>query len=117
MSLPMTAAHEVSVKITILQEIVYSGDFDVAGICETWLNKSFRDSKILRRDREDLGGGVILAVKGNIQASRRLDLETEDLGLVVVEHKIVVPIWPTPTSCYRWSNFAMGSCHFGGPPR
>ena len=24
-------------KITILQELVYSGDFDVVGICETWL--------------------------------------------------------------------------------
>ena len=71
-------------KITILQELVYSGDFDVVGICETWLNESVIDSEIIpgysifRRDREDLGGGVIVAVKGNIQASRRFDLETED---------------------------------------
>ena len=68
-------------KITILQELVYSGDFDAVGICETWLNESVIDSEIIpgysifRRDREDLGGGAIVAVKGNIQASRRLDLE------------------------------------------
>jgi len=74
-------------KITILQELVHSGDFDVVGICETWLNESFRDCEILLRDREDLGGGVIVAVKGNIQASRCLDLGREDLGLVVVELK------------------------------
>ena len=80
-------------KITILQELVYSGDFDVVGICETWLSESVIDSEIIpgysifRRDREDLGGGVIVAVKGNIQASRRLDLEREDVELVVVELK------------------------------
>ena len=80
-------------KITILQELIYSGDFDVVGICETWLNESVIDSEIIpgysifRRDREDLGGGVIVAVKGNIQASRRLDLEREDVELVAVELK------------------------------
>ena len=80
-------------KITILQELVYSGDFDVVGICETWLNESVIDNEIIpgysifRRDREDLGGGVIVAVKGNIQASRRFDLEREDTELVVVELK------------------------------
>ena len=80
-------------KITILQELVYSGDFDVVGICETWLNESVIDSEIIpgysifRWDREDLGGGVIVAVKGNIQASRWLDLEREDTELVVVELK------------------------------
>ena len=51
-------------KITILQELFYSSDFDVVGICETWLNESVIDSEIipgysiLRQDREDLGGGV-----------------------------------------------------------
>ena len=80
-------------KITILQELVYNGDFDVVGICETWLNESVIDNEIIpgysifRQDREDLGGGVIVAVKGNTQASRRFDLEREDTELVVVELK------------------------------
>ena len=34
-------------KITTLQELVYSGDFDVAGICETWLNETVIDSEII----------------------------------------------------------------------
>ncbi|CAH3149098.1 unnamed protein product, partial [Pocillopora meandrina] len=59
-----------------IPELVYSGNFDVVRICETWLNESVIDSEIIPgysifcRDREDLGGGVIVAVKGNIQASR-----------------------------------------------
>ena len=42
---------------------------------------------IFCRDREDLGEGVIVAVKGNIQTSRPLDLEREDTELVVVEER------------------------------
>ena len=80
-------------QITILQELVYCGDFDIVRICETWFNESVIDSEIIPgysifcRDREDLGEGVIVAVKGNIQTSRRLDLEREDTELVVVEER------------------------------
>ena len=62
-------------------------------ICETWFNESVIDSEIIPgysifcRDREDLGEGVIVAVKGNIQTSRPLDLEREDTELVVVEER------------------------------
>jgi len=34
-------------KITILQQLIHSGDFDMVCICETWLNKTVFDSKIL----------------------------------------------------------------------
>jgi len=80
-------------KITILQELVYSRNFNVVGISETWLNEYVIDSEIIpgysiiHPDREDLGGGVIVADKGNIQASRHLNLERKDVELVVVELK------------------------------
>jgi hypothetical protein len=45
-------------KITLLQELVHTGDYEVICICETWLNKTVLDSELLpgfntfRRDRE-----------------------------------------------------------------
>ena len=32
-----------------------------------------------------IGGGVLVAIKNNIHATRRMDLEREDVKLVVVE--------------------------------
>lgn len=80
-------------KITILQQIVFSGDFDVVGVTETWLNNSVTDSEIIpgysifRRDREDRAGGVMIAVKGGIEVKRRPDLEKDGAELVVVDLK------------------------------
>ena len=78
-------------KITILQ-LVHSGDFDIVCICETWLNHTVFDNEILpnysifRRDRKDrTGGGILVAVKSDIKASRRSDLEREGVELVVLE--------------------------------
>ena len=76
-------------KMTILQQIVYSGDFDVA-VTVRWLKNSVIDSEIIpgysifRRDRENRAGGVLIAVKGGIQASRRPDLEKDGIELVVI---------------------------------
>lgn len=79
-------------KITLLQQLVYSGDFDVVCICETWLNRTVLDSEIIpeysifRLDRKDrTGGGVLIAVKADIHALRRPDLERGGAELVVVE--------------------------------
>ena len=72
-------------KITLLQRLVCGGDF------EPWLHFFIRDSEILpgynifRRDRSERGGGVLVAVKQDIQASRCFDLEREGVQLVVVE--------------------------------
>ena len=78
-------------KISLMQELVYSGSYDVC-ICETWLSNSvlsselFQGYSIHRRDRADKrGGSVLVAIKTDIQASRRLDLESENIELVVVE--------------------------------
>ena len=93
MSLPMTAVHEGFAKLPYFRSLFIAATSMLVGICETWLNESVIDREIIpgysffRRDREDLGGGVIVAVKGNIQASRRFDLEREDTDLVVVELK------------------------------
>ncbi|CAB4007842.1 Hypothetical predicted protein [Paramuricea clavata] len=79
-------------KITLLQELVHSGSYDIICICETWLNDSIISSELLpgysvfRRDRvEKVGGGVLVAVKANLHATRRPDLERNEIELVVVE--------------------------------
>jgi hypothetical protein len=79
-------------KITLLQHLVYSATYDVVCICETWLNESVLSSELLpgysifRRDRVGkIGGGVLVAVKLNLHATRRLDLENENIELVVIE--------------------------------
>ncbi|CAB4008436.1 Hypothetical predicted protein, partial [Paramuricea clavata] len=78
-------------KITLLH-LVYSGTYDFICICETWLNETVLSSELLpgysifRRDRVGkIGGGVLVAVKSNIHATRRMDLERENVELVVVE--------------------------------
>ena len=79
-------------KITLLKHLVYSATYDVVCICETWLNESILSSELLpgysifRRDRVGkIGGGVLVAVKLNLHATRRLDLENENIELVVIE--------------------------------
>ena len=50
--------------MTILQQIIYSGDFDLAAVTVTWFKNSVMDSKIIpgysifRPDREDHAGGI-----------------------------------------------------------
>ena len=61
-------------KAILLQEIVYSGGYDVVCTCETWFISTILDGElllgyfILRLDREGKkGGGVLVAVKDNIR--------------------------------------------------
>jgi hypothetical protein len=56
-------------KITLLQQLVHGGGYDVVCICETWLNDSILDSEILpgynifRKDRTNkIGGGVLVGI-------------------------------------------------------
>ena len=80
-------------KISLFQDLVYSGNYDVVCVCETWLNNSVLSSEILpnygtvyRRDRSGrVGGGVLVVVKSGIQATRRYDLEIDDTELIVIE--------------------------------
>ena len=61
-------------------------------VCETWLNNTVLDSELLqdycifRKDRVGrVGGGILVATKLNIRATRRLDLEKQDAEFVVIE--------------------------------
>ena len=80
-------------KISLLQQLTYSGNYDVVCVCETWLNNSILSSEILpnygsvfRCDRVGrIGGGVLVAVKTGIQVTRRHDLEPENSEIVVIE--------------------------------
>ena len=77
---------------TLLQHLVYSAAYDIVCICETWLNATVLSSVLLpgysifRRDRVGkIGGGVLVAVRDNLHATRRFDLEKENMEFVVVE--------------------------------
>ncbi|CAB4017509.1 Hypothetical predicted protein, partial [Paramuricea clavata] len=79
-------------KITLFQQLVQSGIYDVVCVCETWLNNTVLDSELLqdycifRKDRVGrVGGGILVATKLNIRATRRLDLEKQDAEFVVIE--------------------------------
>ena len=72
-------------KITLLQQLIYRREHDVVCVCETWLNNSATDCELLygysfyRRSREGhVGGGLLFAIKTDLQAFRRLDLEKEN---------------------------------------
>jgi exonuclease III len=63
-------------KMSILQELVYSNDYDIICLCETWLNDSVLNNELLpgysihRRDRQaQIGGGVLVAVRTNMKAA------------------------------------------------
>ena len=60
-------------KLSAFQAHVYSSDFDVVCLSETWLSDSLFDQEILpsnyniyRNDRPSRGGGVLIATKDNI---------------------------------------------------
>jgi hypothetical protein len=64
------------------------------GVCETWLNDSIPDSEILpvynifRKDRTNkIGGGVLVGIKSDLEASHRPDLERPNCELVVIQLK------------------------------
>ena len=91
-------------KITLLQQLKYGGNCNVVCVCETWLNNLVQSSEILssygsilRRDIIGrIGGGVLVAVKADIQVTRRHDLEPDNTELIVTElmksnNKPVIP--------------------------
>ena len=79
-------------KITLLQELVHGGEYEVVCVCENWLNNTILDTELLpgfnifRRDRKGrIGGGVLIAIKENLHATRRCDLERDGIELAVVQ--------------------------------
>ena len=60
-------------KLDRFQSVVYSRDFDICCVTETWLNDSVTNNEIIpsnyqvyRMDRDSRGGGVMIAVKSSI---------------------------------------------------
>lgn len=80
-------------KISLLQDFVYSGNYDLVCVRETWLNFTVLISEILsgysifRTDRAcgKIGGRILKAVKDNLKAIRRADLERDNMKIAVVE--------------------------------
>ena len=79
-------------KISKLQDLVYTGIYDLVCICETWPNDTVLGSELLpgysifRRDRAcKTGGGVLIAVKSDLRSIRRNDLQRNNTEMVVVE--------------------------------
>ena len=55
--------------MSFFQSFVYSHDFEIFCVCETWLSDNIHDHEILpdnfilyRKDRPSRGGGVLIAV-------------------------------------------------------
>ena len=104
-------------KLSLFQKFVYSENFDVVALTETWLTNSVSDNEILdvgysiyRSDRSTgkRGGGVLLAVKNSIQSYRRQDLEPDYSEMVTIEivqddgpKFIVSVVYRTPNSNFQ----------------
>ncbi len=77
----------------IYETLVYSHNFDVIAISETWLKDNVREDALdlagyqqpICKNRATRGGGVMLYVKNEIGAIHRTDLESNDTELVWVE--------------------------------
>ena len=60
-------------KLSLFQSFVYSNDFTLICLTETWLSDHVSDGEILpneyRKDRPTRGGGVLIAVKSSVPSS------------------------------------------------
>lgn len=84
-------------KLSLFQNFVYSENYDIIAVTETWLNDNIFNSEILncgytiyRKDRGSgkRGGGVLLAIKQSLESIRRKDLEC-DTEMIAIELKPV----------------------------
>ena len=87
-------------KLTIFQSYVYSSDFDVICLTETWLTESIFDQEILpnnyniyRKDRTTRGGVVLIAIKNTIATSvLNSNLPNNELEITTVKLNLHKPI-------------------------
>ena len=99
----------MSTKLSSFQTFIYSHEYDIIAITETWLTKNIFDNEILpinytiyRNDRGSRGGGVLFAVWDNIISKvlpsptnvEMLTLEVEVLQKIVIS---VVYLPPNPS--------------------
>ncbi|CAB4044516.1 Hypothetical predicted protein, partial [Paramuricea clavata] len=79
-------------KITLLQELVHGGKYEIVCICETSLNNTILDAELLPgfnlssgQDGENWRWSSIIAIKENLHATRRCDLKRDGIKLAVVQ--------------------------------
>ncbi|CAB4028557.1 Hypothetical predicted protein, partial [Paramuricea clavata] len=86
-------ARSLNNKLRDFQSMVYTSDCDVVVVSESWLTPSVLNKEILpngydiyRCDRQDgkRGGGVLIAIKNEIESKRRKELES-NCEIVVCE--------------------------------
>lgn len=81
-------------KLSSFQTLIYSHDYDIIAITETWLSKNIFDNEILPinytiycNDRGSRGGGVLFAVRDNI-ISKVLTSPT-NIEMITVEVEVL----------------------------
>lgn len=80
-------------KLTIFQNLIYSEQYDIVCVCETWLNDYILDNEILpgytihRKDRKNnmRGGGVLVATRSELRSTRRSYLEGPQSEHLMIE--------------------------------
>ena len=93
---------DIRMCLTNIRGLVKNHDFLKASLCddhdiicvnETFLDPTYPDSKlmiqgyqsIIRKDRQNFGGGVAIYVKQCVAAKRRRDLEVENIEMIALE--------------------------------
>ena len=99
-------------KLIDFQNFVYSSNYNLIGLTETWLDSNILDNEILpkgyiiyRRDRCTRGGGVLIAFEGSV-SSQLIDCPTE-LKLLLIQIGIKHPtriclVYNPPNSCVEY---------------
>ena len=95
----MFACRIVEVFAINLQVLhVYSSNFDIIGVTETWLNNAISDNEILpgfsiyHFDRCTRDGGILLAIKHLIPSLKLPSPTNCNLELVLIQIGLVNPI-------------------------
>ena len=86
------------------QTFIYSLNFDVIGVTETWLSNMTLDKEIIpygyfiyRKDRTSRGGGVLVAIKNTISSrlvQSPLNLELSAVELIEINYLVFVVYLP-----------------------
>ena len=81
-------------KFSEFKTFVYSNDFDIIGITETWLDGSIDNDKLylteylppIRKDRSRHGGGICVYIHNNFAAQRIPTIEPDGVEIICLEY-------------------------------
>ena len=91
-------------KIPLLFSLIYSSDYDIFLITETWLHASIYDNEITpngysvyRYDRSTRGGGVLIFVKSSLPSTLSpTTFNVESISVIISTHLIISCIYLPP---------------------